>query len=212
MSEGSAPERPGRRELKKLATREAIRAAAVRLAVAHGVEPVTVERIADEADVSLRTFFNHFSSKEEAVFAAAETRANELVAEFRRRPAQESVLQAVREAAVTVLGRADPLGDDHLVALRLIRRTPALLARQMVVLTTQERALAAAIADRLGPDPTEADHRYAMLCAATSLTALRIALDRWLDADGPAPERADALRAEIDAVLGDLGRGIDRPS
>ncbi|MFC7642252.1 TetR/AcrR family transcriptional regulator [Streptosporangium lutulentum] len=61
----------GRRERKKLATRAAVREAALRLALRDGVENVTVEQIASEADIAVRTFFNYFSSKEEAVVAAA---------------------------------------------------------------------------------------------------------------------------------------------
>lgn len=207
--DGGTGATPGRRELKKLATREAVRAAAVRLAVADGIENVTVERIADAADVSLRTFFNHFSSKEDAVFAAAEARAAELVEEFRRRPGAEPVLDALRAAALSVLDRDDTLGRDHVAALRLLRRAPSLLARQMVVLTEQEQALTGAVAERLGAG---ADDRFPQLCAAAALAALRIATDRWLagSAGVPPQQRADLLRAEIDAALADLAGGLDR--
>ncbi|MET0190683.1 MAG: TetR family transcriptional regulator [Pseudonocardia sediminis] len=199
---------PGRRELKKLATREAVRAAAVRLAITHGVENVTVERIAEAADVSLRTFFNHYSSKEEAVFAAAEARAAELITEFRGRPVDEPMLGALREATLTVLGRDDTFGRDHLAVLRLLRGAPSLLARQMVVMTEQEASLAAAVADRLG---TGAGDRLPQIWSAAALAALRIALDRWLvragDTDGD--RRVDLLREEIDAGLALLAGGLD---
>ncbi|WP_218610456.1 TetR/AcrR family transcriptional regulator [Pseudonocardia sp. KRD291] len=215
-----AGEGPGLRELKKLATREAVRAAAVRLAVRDGIENVTVERIAEAAEVSLRTFFNHFSSKEDAVFAAAESRAAELVAEFRRRPGGESPLQALREAAMVVLDRDDALGRDHLAALRLLRRAPSLLARQMVVLTEQEDALAAAAAERFGTAAAERfgtaaaerlgtdDGRFPQLWAAVVLAALRIALDRWLAESTAAPDPG-RLRAEIDDALTHLAGGLD---
>src|SRR5690348_14531101 len=104
----------GRRERKKLATRAAVRDAALRLAVRHGVENITVEQIASEADIALRTFFNHYSSKEEAVVAAAAAGAEALVAEFRARPGAESVLQALREAVLVVMDRHDAAGRDHL--------------------------------------------------------------------------------------------------
>jgi len=48
---------------KKLAVRQALGSAALRLAVERGLENVTVEDITAEADVSLRTFGNYFSSK-----------------------------------------------------------------------------------------------------------------------------------------------------
>ena len=129
-----------RRERKKLATRAALRRAALRLAVRDGVEHVTVERIADEADIALRTFFNYFSSKEEAVLATAAVGAEALVARFRARPPEESVLHALREAVLEVMDRDDVAGDEHLAVLRLIRSAPSLLPQQLSVLAAQERA------------------------------------------------------------------------
>src|SRR5687768_8989636 len=57
----------GRRERKKLETRRALAHAALHLAAEKGPDQVTIEEIADAADVSVRTFFNYFSSKEEAI-------------------------------------------------------------------------------------------------------------------------------------------------
>ncbi len=196
---------------QKQATRAALRAAALRLAVRHGVENVTVEQIAAEADLALRTFFNHFSSKEEAVVAAAAAGAEALVAEFRARPPGESVLQAIREAVLVVMDRDDAVGRDHIQVLRLMQHTPALVRQQMAVLTAQERALADAIADRVAAGD-RADV-YPQLCAAAALAALRVVFSRWLSRtanteDTPA---LAALRDEVDDALAQLAAGLDRP-
>ena len=105
---------PGRRERKKQATRAALREAALRLAIRDGVENVTVERIAGEADIALRTFFNYFSSKEEAVVATVSSAAEALIAEFRARPRTESVLTAFREAVLVILNESDDANRDYL--------------------------------------------------------------------------------------------------
>src|ERR1700735_1219557 len=57
----------GLRERKKLATKQALALAAMKLAVQRGLENVRVEDIADAANVSRRTFTNYFASKEEAI-------------------------------------------------------------------------------------------------------------------------------------------------
>ena len=58
---------PGLRERKRLATRRAIQLAALRLVKDRGLEAVTIDDISHDADVSPRTFFNYFVSKEAAL-------------------------------------------------------------------------------------------------------------------------------------------------
>ncbi|MBB6553686.1 TetR/AcrR family transcriptional regulator [Nonomuraea rubra] len=200
----------GRRERKKQATRAALREAALRLALRHGVEHVTVEQIASEADIALRTFFNYFSSKEEAVVAAAAAGAEAVIAEFRARPAGESVLRALREAVLTVVDRDHAAGHDYIRASRLIRRTPSLRPHELAVLAAQEKALADAITGRLSPAPAGI---YPALCAATALTALRVVLGRWLEHAGDSEEAPPmaVLREEIDQAIAALAAGLDRP-
>lgn len=205
---------PGRRERKKQATRTALREAALRLAVRHGVKNVTVEQIAAEADLALRTFFNHFSSKEEAILAAAAAGAEALVEEFRARPAHESVLRAVREAVLVVVDRDDAVGRDHIRVLRLMQHTPALLPQQMAVLIAQEKALADAIAERLAAaDPADLTGVYPQLCATATLATLRVVLSRWLSrtADTDEIPTSATLRGEVDEALSHLAAGLDRP-
>jgi AcrR family transcriptional regulator len=201
----------GRRERKKTATRAAIRDAAMRLALRDGIENVTLEQIATEADIALRTFFNYFPGKEEAVVAAAAGDFRAFLDEFRARPGSESVLRALREAALVVLDRARADDRDHIAALVVIRRERSLVPHLLAALAAQETALADAVAGRLGDSP-DATSVYPRLCAATALAAVRVVLDRWLSragADGT-PSFAE-LRGDLDDVLGTLSAGLDRP-
>jgi AcrR family transcriptional regulator len=189
----------GRRERKKAATRVALREAALRVVARHGVEYVTVEHIATEADIAVRTFFNYFSTKEEALVATLTAGAEALIAEFRARPRTESVLDALRAAALTVLRTGETANLD---ALRVIVRAPSLAPQRLAVFAAEEKALAAAISDRVGTGPGPL---YPALCAATALTALRVVLDRWLESG------ATDVRQQVDEVIAVLAAGLDWP-
>src|SRR3954467_13283022 len=99
---------PGLRERKKAATRQSLHEAAVRLAIEHGAERVTVEAIADDAGVSRRTFSNYFGSKEEALMYGDFQRIQTLIEMVRERPAAESAWTALTGAAERFVGQ---LGD-----------------------------------------------------------------------------------------------------
>jgi AcrR family transcriptional regulator len=183
------------RTRKKAATRQSLHEAATRLAVAHGLDGVTVEDIADEAGVSRRTFSNYFANKEDAILHADRERTRLLVSLVMDRPATESPWQALRSAAAGLfLGRTMP--DPEWVAqLRLLRRHPSLLARQATDQIAVERELAAALVSR-GHD---LDDELARLMAATFLAAFRTAAALWLEKPG---ERA--LPELVDRLLGRL--------
>ncbi|QFZ19419.1 acyl-CoA-like ligand-binding transcription factor [Saccharothrix syringae] len=185
----------GLRERKKQATRAALAEAALRLCVAHGLDGVTVERVATEAGVSLRTFFNYFSSKEEAIVAGDVATATAFVRAFAERPAAEPVLEALRRALVEVVPeRVDP---GKVAQVRALRGTPALLAHQVAAFSARERELAAAVAERVGLDP-EAD-LYPALFAATVMATLRVVVGRWLE-EPERPRPADLVDGLIDRL------------
>jgi AcrR family transcriptional regulator len=168
----------GLRERKKEATRQALHEAAVRLAVEHGLEGLTVEAIADAADVSRRTFSNYFANKEEALLHSDQVRLRRLLELLRDRPAGEPPQQALAAAARELLagGTTDP---QWLAQVRLLRRHPTLLARQVAQYADAERAVAALVAERLPPDADRA--LRARLLAATLLTTVRVAVQEWME-------------------------------
>ena len=102
------------RERKKLATRRSLRRIALDLVAERGFTHVTVEDIAEAADVSPRTFFNYFPSKEAALFGADPERIAELRLRVAHDAPGEPVLDALQHAAVYV--------DDSQVDLLVTRR------------------------------------------------------------------------------------------
>ena len=86
----------GRRDRKKLETRAALEHAALTLVAERGLAGVTVEDIATAVDLSSRTFFNYFPSKEDALVGANPASAAELRERLEAMPAQVPVLEALR--------------------------------------------------------------------------------------------------------------------
>src|SRR5690625_7013765 len=163
----------GRRELKKRETRQTIRDVALDLALANGVENLTVEAIARAAGVSPRTFFNYFASKEDALVTQAAEGASLLSAFLLERPAEEPPLQALHNA-ITASGYFDsgPIDRDRVVARhRLTHDHPTLLAHHLGKITLLERAFANALAQRLAVDPDE-DISSLVLAAVASIMRL----------------------------------------
>jgi AcrR family transcriptional regulator len=178
---------PTLRDRKKAATADALYRAAMRLAVARGLDAVTVEAIADEADVSRRTFSNYFANKEDALLHGDRARMRRILAELRERPAGEPPWQALRHSAAALFREHDRLDPQWVAQTRLVRRHPALLAQQMAVHAAFERDLADEVGRRT-EDPVRA-----RLMAAGFLAALRTGVDIWLERQGadPMPDLVD---------------------
>ena len=188
---------PGLRERKKQATREALRLAALRLAVEKGWDQVRVEDIAAEAGVSPRTFNNYFASKDAAFLATAYDRGARIQAALAARPAEEPLWPAVIEAVVH--GFADEAVD--LRQARRIRPTPTLAAEQLKAIVVIEQGLAEGIARRIG---TDVEHDlYPRLVAAAAIGATRVTVEHWLrtETDLPFPP---VLREVLERVAAGL--------
>jgi len=167
----------GLRERKKAATRQALHEAALRLAVEHGPDKVTVEAIADAAMVSRRTFSNYFAGKEDALLHGDQVRLRRLVDLVSAQPTGEPVLTSLRRAADQLSSeRIDPLWVQQ---RRLVRRHPSLAARQIANYGAAERDLAAEIARRLPAEP--GSELRSRVLAAVFLSALRAATQHWVD-------------------------------
>ncbi|WP_459546250.1 TetR/AcrR family transcriptional regulator [Nocardia sp. X0981] len=167
-------QRRGLREQKKQATREALREAALRLALERGPDNVRVDDIAEAAGVSPRTYNNYFSSREQAIVAAVTSeRETRVAAAVAARPATVRLADAVTDAIVDQYTAQSESGRD---ALLLITTRPALRDAFVHAATAIEHPLTDAIAERLsGTDPYSA-----RVLAAGVAAAVRVALEQWL--------------------------------
>jgi len=193
----------GRRERKRRQTRERIEQAAMTLFLQRGFEATTVEDITEAADVSKRSFFDYFPSKEEVVFAWQDSFADRLMAAIAARPAEEPLVAVVEAAIIaTVIAAVDERG---LALAELIHRTPALNARDQLKYARLEQKLAEALLLRKGNDPAERSRMR--ILAAVVIGALRVGAELWQQRPpGAAPQDfAEEIFAELWRILAEFG-------
>jgi AcrR family transcriptional regulator len=148
----TAPPDPGRRERKKARTRAAIADAALRLFLARGFDAVTVAEVAEAADVSVTTVFNHFPSKESLVFDEDAEREVQLLGAVRGRPDDVDVLTALHRFVRSHVDRKAGTHEGGTLArfLALVESAPELRAYSARMWSGYERSLAEAVAQDSG--------------------------------------------------------------
>ncbi|MCW2996183.1 MAG: TetR family transcriptional regulator [Conexibacter sp.] len=199
----------GLRARKKRATREAIAASARRLFAERGFEAVTVAEVAAAADVSEKTVFNHFATKEDLVFAGGEERLAQLQAAIAQRPAGTSVLDVFRANSEAMLDAiAAGAGDAGLVVPRIVRDSPALQQRLAVGWEREAATLVAAVAQATGAEEDDlVPAVVARTLAWTLITIFRAAFDGLLAGEDPA-KLAARLRPQAARAYDQLARGL----
>jgi AcrR family transcriptional regulator len=195
----SAP--AGLRERKKQETREALAAAAMRLALRDGLDHLRIEDIAAEANVSVRTFSNYFASKADALTAYYTSRMLHAAADLRARPASEPLWDAIVRAVLSpmdAVARGHTAPDPASIAeLRLMFDAPAVQAGIIQTSLAPGNPFAAAVALRTGTDASQ--DMYPRLVAAVVAAATQVAIDMFLRAKPPIP-LAPLLREALEAL------------
>jgi AcrR family transcriptional regulator len=187
----------GLRERKKAKTKENLIAAAVELFSTRGFDATTVDDIAAAADVSPRTFFRYFATKDEVLFADAEDVRARFNALLEARPADEPLLVSLREVAVALLDDDEVEPSSAQLVMTLVNGHPALQARYLELLHEIEGDVARFAALRLGEQPHDLRPR---LIAAAAMTARRVAFDVWVESGGHG-EFTDVLLRALDSLF-----------
>ncbi|QHC22825.1 acyl-CoA-like ligand-binding transcription factor [Streptomyces sp. GS7] len=205
--EARATEQPGLRERKKRETRVALSQAAIRLCVLRGWADVTVDQIAAEANVSVRTFRNYFGGKAEAIAASHLERMLRVADDLLTRPAGEPLWDALLHALLGQFapsGNSMPQNDRWREGVRLMLAEPALAGEIVKANAAAQQELAKAIARRTGTD-AERDV-YPKLVAAVVAAGSGVAVEHSLRADETAP-----LGAVLAQVFEQLAAGLPVP-
>jgi AcrR family transcriptional regulator len=144
----------GLRETKKLRTRQEIADQAMRLFAKRGFDHVTVAEVAAAADVSQKTVFNYFPTKEDLFFDEVPAREAALVDAIRRREPGESILSALRRMQAGECNRMS--SPAFAVFARIIDESQPLQAKELEVMARFNRVLTAEIKAALGIDERDA--------------------------------------------------------
>ncbi len=193
----------GLRDRKKQRTRRAIEQAALELFESEGFDGATIEAIARAADISPRTFFHYFPSKEDVVLADYEERLARILEVLEQAPTNQAPWSALRSAFMVVGADYDAQRDELLRRFRIILVTPSVAARNLQLQATWEQAVTEAVADWLGVTATQ-DIRPGLLAGA-ALACMRASLRRWLLDEGR-PRLPDHIQECFDVMEAGLGK------
>lgn len=200
----------GLRERKKQRTREALTDSAFALFHRNGFDATTVDQITAAVEVSPRTFFRYFMSKEDVALSLVDQQLTAMLDRFVARPRDEPVITSLRHAAVEIVRayEADDVGfDQHRYrhVQHLVSTTPALMAASVERGAGRLDEVARLVGTRMGVQHTDDPRPY--LVASVALCAVQTAVNAWRT------QRPDALDSELLGQAFDLlSVGLDYPS
>ncbi|MEU5090613.1 helix-turn-helix domain-containing protein [Streptomyces sp. NPDC021356] len=182
------------RERKKLRTRQALVVTALELFTARDFTTVTLDEIVDAVEVSKRTFFRMFTSKEDVALAPEKELWDAYVTEIRVRPLTvEYLLGAYKDALFAALEQMTDGWEQRFVDSRsLTDRTPALTAHSLRHCSEVSADVVRIVADRLAENsPGRTQLR---LLLDFMLAAWHCALESWNSSNDVRRDRAALIR------------------
>ena len=201
------PAVPSLRERKKLRTRQALVDTALRRFADEGFDATTLDDLCAEVEISKRTFFRYFTSKEDVALAPAHDMWTAFLAELGARTpvAGGTLLELLQDALLETVARMPREGWAERVdaSCRLAAVTPSMNAHGLQFCDRTTRAAITILRGRFG----FADHDLRVRLAVDLLVAaFHCALEQWTFRPGP-PTRdglAACARAAFAAVPGSV--------
>lgn len=192
---------PGLRERKKQQTRESIASAAHRLFVERGYQATTLPDIAEAADVSTRTIFAYFASKEDILFSSFAETIDDLAQALAQRPDGVPTIDVVRDFILS--GQSTNKNELDSQLYLCITDDPTLRTHLRARIAQIEDHITPAIADDLG---LPIDDPRTKLVAASFTAAFNLLADQG--ASKSRPYTPEELEAQIEPVIRFLRAGV----
>jgi AcrR family transcriptional regulator len=193
----------GLRERKKQQTRETIARVALSLFAERGYDETTLADIAEAADVSPRTIFAYYESKEDILFCEEGGYLNNLKQRLDERPEGTTTVDALREFFASLEGP----DEEARLRKQIVSDTPSLQMRMSAEHAQLEPMLVESIARDLGAGP---DDMRPLLIAASMTAAFMSVRDRLFEAEaGGEPIGHEHAMATLDQVLEFTRAGVE---
>ena len=193
--------RPGLRERKKQQTRDKIARVALELFAERGYEQTTLAEIADAADVSTRTIFAYFESKEDILFCDEPAFYDSLKEALDARAAGVTTVDVLREFVLGAVSEDDSLK----LRKKIVSDAKSLRLAERARFAQAEELIAESIARDLDSGP--GDIRPALV-AASMIAAFTAMRDR-IEAESGEPLSHEQAMVILDEVLEFVRGGLD---
>jgi AcrR family transcriptional regulator len=177
----------GLRERKRAQTRHRLEEAAVGLALREGLDKVTIDAISERADVSPRTFFNYFDSKEDAILGVRPPDVTEeVLAAHRARYDGAELIESLVGLLIAIMGPSIADSAFRETRMQVVRQNPRLLDGLMTRMAGTTEQLTAAVrqlAEQHGPAGTQVSDVLAETLLSTCAGGIRAATKQWTTTD-----------------------------
>jgi len=191
----------GLRDRKRIETRARLEKAAVELVLRDGLQHATIDAIAEAADVSSRTFFNYFDSKEDAVLGLPEVTFTPAdVLEQALNSGTDDTIVNLIGVMVEIAGPVLEKRDMRDARAEILRLNPELFPQHLARLGRLSDDLAPVVRAIMAHDPrlthlAEAESPLAEMILALCSAAVRTSAKEWMVAGSDAPVDTITTRA-----------------
>jgi AcrR family transcriptional regulator len=180
----SSERKPGLRERKKEQTRLALESAALELFAAKGFDGTTVDEIAEACDVSPRTFFRYYSTKEDVLFADGDERLETILTEIAHRPADEQPIRTVQAAFLVSVEEYAHDRERLILRSKIFDGSSGLRSYKFERQQNWEEALTAVLVERDLHAGRATSSLQLRVVAGAAMACLRAAMHQWIDEGG----------------------------